>query len=543
MKRVWLAVLGLALVFAAYLLIPTPFPSEGREKGKPLSPSNVLEKKEKEEGRKTKPAGREELGQTLLRVSIVDPKGGLLSARMTWIQGSIPPQGPELLMDAPYLKREKDFPLMRRGTVGKAPFAISLPGPMWVWLKLEGKDREGIAFRIFRMVSPFRGTKNLTVHFDPGFRTIHVFLMDLEKKGQLGEQKVQLFEGPATGPGALVRKANGVSNAFGYLAFSGLREKGYLLVGPGATIDDKVPYTARILFPEGIGPSDTLVALAPKGKRRKVRFDLKVSQAFPSLRRPPKIFLRPLDSPLGVRLFSKGVLRKGSNRFEMEVPPGSYETYILPFGVLSFPKNFQRIVVPEDQDLVLKTELISNPDQTQVELEGLLGHQAPFYVYPRFELNPFGVEEEPGFAFLGPFRWHEPKARVALPRRPFRLMVLAAGNCRFSTKLFRPPFPSHLKVSLREGTLVELSVDPQKTPLAMVEGPLEVIVRDSLGTLRHSLKRKIQRIGGVTLVRLRASIVVPKGESVHFQIVRRGKNRVLLEKSFRGEGEMATLTL
>jgi hypothetical protein len=477
----------------------------------------------------------------ILTLSLLDASGALLRGRLSWVQSDRPPLGPRLLLNLPHLRKVKGLPRIKERVIDGKPLVLSFQKPQWTWLKVEGKDLKGDSFFMYRMIPPFEGSARVSLLFHPKKTKIHAFLMGVDGSDAVGDQEITLFEGPATGPGALIRKELKRTNAFGYAAFEAERGKGYLLQAPGAVLDDNPPFTSRVLFPKGMGAHDVLVALAPQKKRQKVLFDLTLPKDFQISGRRPKVFLRSLDSKEKHRLFSQAVLRPGKNSVFISAPPGKYQAYILPYGLLKIPSQFHSFVVPEKEDLVLRAKLTPNDEKTFVTFLGVLNHAGPFYVYPRFEKDPQGIEEQPGFAFLGRFRWHEPEGSVSLPQRPFRFVLLSAGTCSLSKQLFRPPFPPRLNVELVQATLVELSVDPEHPQLKKAEGCLDVLVEDSLGILKHSLKRSIQRVGGDSVIRLRASIVVPRKDQVTFRIVDRETGGILFVKKFQGLSELAHL--
>ena len=481
-------------------------------------------------------------GKNGFLISIFNSQGQPLRSKITWIQGKMPPLGPELLLNQTFQKRNPKLPPLKNGFFQKKPLKLILSEPQWIWLKAEGKDGEGNSFVLYRMLPPSEGVKNISFVHNPKVRRIHVFLMDVEGKGNEKFGKVNLYAGPINGPGALVRRGSKAANAFGYVFFDVSNNKGFLICGPKASLEDKQPYTARLLFPKGVFPNDSLVALVPKGPRTRVVFELTIDDGLKRLSRPPKVFLRTLNLSGGIRFSSKGFLVEGKNRLNFSGPPGNYEAFVLPHGINRLSSKFRNFHVVQGEHLVLKGHLFPNKKKTKVVFSGPLGQEGPFYVYPRFEQNTNGIEEEPGYSFLGKFRWHLPKGLVLLPREPFRFIVLSAGTCRLSKKIYKPPFPETLKVPLIEGSLVELEVDPSNPKLLKVHGPLVVCVQDSFGFRRYLLKRKIHRIGGSTVLRWKASIVVPRGEKVVFQLKKMGKPTALLEKKIVGSRDLVSLS-
>ncbi|GEM_PF-4694710 len=388
-------------------------------KGKETASAKGFEAPE-ERPRSLRPGGKEHRKKRVskkgrIRVRILAPEGAKVKGRVYWSTSLTAPIASSMM--AP----EHGFPLAKKGEMQRAmerEAVLEIPAGHWVWMRVFAVVDQKVSSG-YRLFAPFEGKKEFVWTPQWESRGIHVFLCQKDLETPVPDALVRVFWMPTKTNASweLVRRLK--TNGVGYAKAEGLKPGRFLLLGPGAQMEEGLPYVQRFLLPASAPMTEIPVTLVAPEKR----FDLVLDVQAAIKRGPhkaPKLFLKREGDLMGELVPMKAVLGPGTQKVHFLLPLDDYEVGVLPLGRCYIPQDQRRISFQKPGQK-FSLSVMERTKKSSIVLRGLTGRDFPVSVFP---VPPSPVfDDQIALMFMGPYRWNLAKQWIPTPKGSFDLIV------------------------------------------------------------------------------------------------------------------------
>jgi hypothetical protein len=414
-----------------------------------------------------------------------------------WVSTRDRPLWPPSL-DSPHTEQDGVGTPVEQQELADGRARIAIPSSSWIWLSI--RSSAGTAYRL---VAPFTGNKELRVRIHPGRCGLHAWFVTADGAQPESNSSVRVMRrNPGTGRTEELL-AEQLSQHPGYAHFENLIPSFFVVLSPGATIEDLPPQVAEACAQPGPVGRDLVCMMVMPPVRQRV--DLEIRADFvPRRGLPPQLFFRSVGADASVYR-ARGLLRPGDSDSSVELPSGSFVPQILPLGILRVVSPSSVIVREAGVNPRVEVHIEQNRTETDVEILGLERQDFPVTVCP-IEAS-VRQPAAPGVLFVGDHRWQAPKRKVLFPALRARLGIYGRAQAWLSRDVLQLGEPS-LQVETMPASILQIHwAAPPSTAIAS----FRIRVSSGIEDMELGLERSVERVGDRARISLTGAILVPHG--------------------------------